>query len=301
MAASTAFANWGNWRGPNHDGVSMAKNLPDTWSETENVLWKTPLPSAGSSTPVIIEGKIFLTCEVERTVQLLCISKAGKELWRQKVCDSGKGGKGNVHFKSPTNQAPQEHTLGTKGESGYFYLELRQIADAGFVGFPNAGKSSLLGSLSAAKPKVANYPFTTLQPSIGIIEFSSLVRASLADIPGLIEGAHENVGLGHNFLRHIMRCDLLLFVVDVAGVDMRDPVEDVETLRKEIKMYSEELASRDWLLIANKIDVEGAKDKLEVLKIRFPNLEIIPVSALSGEGINQLKLRLRDLIGKEIY
>ena len=158
-----------------------------------------------------------------------------------------------------------------------------------------------MGSLSAAKPKVANYPFTTLQPSIGIIEFSSLVRASLADIPGLIEGAHENVGLGHNFLRHIMRCDLLLFVVDVAGVDMRDPVEDVETLRKEIKMYSEELASRDWLLIANKIDVEGAKDKLEVLKIRFPNLEIIPASALSGEGINQLKLRLRDLIGKEIY
>ena len=217
------------------------------------------------------------------------------------LAKSGKGGKGNVHFKSPTNQAPQEHTLGTKGESGYFYLELRQIADAGFVGFPNAGKSSLLGSLSAAKPKVANYPFTTLQPSIGIIEFSSLVRASLADIPGLIEGAHENVGLGHNFLRHIMRCDLLLFVVDVAGVDMRDPVEDVETLRKEIKMYSEELASRDWLLIANKIDVEAAKDKLEVLKIRFPNLEIIPVSALSGEGINQLKLRLRDLIGKEIY
>ena len=122
------------------------------------------------------------------------------------LAKAGKGGQGNVNFKSPTNQAPQEHTLGTKGESGYFYLELRQIADAGFVGFPNAGKSSLLGALSAAKPKVANYPFTTLQPSIGIIEFSSLVRASLADIPGLIEGAHENVGLGHNFLRHIMSC-----------------------------------------------------------------------------------------------
>jgi len=217
------------------------------------------------------------------------------------LAKAGKGGQGNVNFKSPTNQAPQEHTLGTKGESGYFYLELRQIADAGFVGFPNAGKSSLLGALSAAKPKVANYPFTTLQPSIGIIEFSSLVRASLADIPGLIEGAHENVGLGHNFLRHIMRCDLLLFVVDVAGVDMRDPVEDVETLRKEIKMYSEELSSRNWLLIANKIDIEGAIDNLEVLKIRFPNLEIIPVSALSGEGIDQLKTRLKDLIGKEIY
>ena len=217
------------------------------------------------------------------------------------LAKAGKGGQGNVNFKSPTNQAPQEHTLGTKGESGYFYLELRQIADAGFVGFPNAGKSSLLGALSAAKPKVANYPFTTLQPSIGIIEFSSLVRASLADIPGLIEGAHENVGLGHNFLRHIMSCDLLLFVVDVAGVDLRDPVEDVETLRKEIKMYSEELSSRNWLLIANKIDVEGAKDNLEILKIRFPKLEIFPVSALLGEGIDQLKTRLKDLIDKEIY
>ena len=102
MAATKAFANWGNWRGPNHDGVSVAENLPDTWSETENVLWKTPLPSAGSSTPVIIEGKIFLTCEVEGTVQLLCISEAGKELWRQKVCDSGKGGKGG----EKTNASP---------------------------------------------------------------------------------------------------------------------------------------------------------------------------------------------------
>ena len=217
------------------------------------------------------------------------------------LAKAGKGGKGNVHFKSPTNQAPQEHTLGEKGESGYYYLELRQIADGGFVGFPNAGKSSLLGVLSEAKPKVANYPFTTLQPSIGVIEFSNIVRASLADIPGLIEGAHQNVGLGHNFLRHIMRCEVLLFVVDVAGVDMRDPVEDIETLRKEIKMYSEELSSRQWLIIANKIDVEGAKDNLKILENRFSKTEIISVSALSGEGINDLKIRLKDLIGKEIY
>ena len=217
------------------------------------------------------------------------------------LAKAGKGGKGNVHFKSPVNQAPQEHTLGTSGESGYFYLELRQIADAGFVGFPNAGKSSLLGALSAAKPKVANYPFTTLQPSIGVIEFNPLVRATIADIPGLIEGAHENVGLGHSFLRHIMRCELLLFVVDIAGTDLRDPIQDIETLRKEIKLYSADLAAKNWLLIANKIDVQGSLDKLNALKNRFPKIEIIDVSALTGEGMDALKNRFMNLIGKEMH
>ena len=216
------------------------------------------------------------------------------------LAKAGIGGKGNVHFKSSVNRSPQEHTLGTNGESGYFYLELRQIADAGFVGFPNAGKSSLLGALSAAKPKVANYPFTTLQPSIGVIEFNSSVRGTIADIPGLIEGAHENVGLGHSFLRHIMRCELLLFVVDIAGADLRDPIEDIETLRKEIKMYSEELASKNWLVIANKIDLEGSLEKLHNFKNRFPKTEIIDVSALTGHGLDFLKKRLKRLIGKEL-
>ena len=216
------------------------------------------------------------------------------------IAKGGKGGKGNVHFKSSTNQAPQEHTLGERGEEGFFYLELRQIADAGFVGFPNAGKSSLLSVLSAAKPKVANYPFTTLQPSVGVVQFNSMVRATVADIPGIIEGAHENVGLGHDFLRHIMRCKLLLFVVDIAGTDMRDPIEDIQTLRKEIKLYSDELASRDWMIIANKMDLNGTTTNLDVLRSRFPRIETIGVSALTGQGIDDLKIRLEELIGKEV-
>lgn len=215
------------------------------------------------------------------------------------IAKSGNGGKGNVNFKSATNQAPQEHSLGEKGEEGFFYLELRQIGDAGFVGFPNAGKSSLLSVLSAAKPKVANYPFTTLQPSIGVVEFNSVLRATVADIPGIIEGAHENVGLGHDFLRHIMRCKLLLFVVDIAGSDMRDPIEDVQTLRKEIKLYSDELASRDWMIIANKMDIDGAEVNFDILKSRFSRIEIIGVSALTGYGIEGLKDRLEELIGRE--
>ncbi|MDC0047754.1 GTPase ObgE [Verrucomicrobia bacterium] len=215
------------------------------------------------------------------------------------IAKSGNGGKGNVNFKSSTNRAPQEHTLGEKGEEGFFYLELRQIGDAGFVGFPNAGKSSLLSVLSAAKPKVANYPFTTLQPSIGVVEFNSVLRATVADIPGIIEGAHENVGLGHDFLRHIMRCKLLLFVVDIAGSDMRDPIEDVQTLRKEIKLYSDELASRDWMIIANKMDIDGAEANFDILKSRFSRIEIIGVSALTGHGIEGLKDRLEELIGRE--
>jgi len=213
------------------------------------------------------------------------------------IAKSGIGGKGNVHFKSPTNQAPQEFTAGTAGESGYFFLELRKIADAGLVGFPNAGKSTLLGALSAAKPKVANYPFTTLQPSVGVVDFSGFSRATVADIPGLIEGAHDNVGLGHDFLRHIMRCRLLLFVLDIGGTEERDPIEDLQTLRKEIKLYNDELAARPWLVVANKIDVEGANDMVHQLETRFPKAEVIAVSAKQGDGMADLRRRLAELVG----
>lgn len=213
------------------------------------------------------------------------------------IAKSGIGGKGNERFKSPTNQAPQEFTPGTPGEAGYFFLELRKIADAGLVGFPNAGKSTLLGALSAAKPKVASYPFTTLQPSVGVVEFKGFSRATVADIPGLIEGAHDNVGLGHDFLRHIMRCRLLLFVLDIAATEDRDPVEDLQTLRKEIGLYNEELAARPWLVVANKMDVEGAGDRLAQLESRFPKAEIIPVSAQLGSGMDGLKQRLAQLVG----
>jgi GTP-binding protein len=213
------------------------------------------------------------------------------------LAQGGKGGRGNVHFKSPTNQAPTEVEPGTGGEEGDFYLELRKIADAGLVGFPNAGKSTLLTKLSAAKPKVAAYPFTTLQPMVGVLEFKGFSRATVADIPGLIEGAHRNVGLGHDFLRHIMRCRLLLFVIDLAGTDGREPIEDIMKLRQEISLYDESLAKKPWMIIGNKMDIEAAENHLEPFRQRFPKVEVLPISAKEGTGIDQLMEMLQDLIG----
>jgi GTP-binding protein len=216
------------------------------------------------------------------------------------LCKGGKGGKGNVHFKSAINQVPREFTPGTDGDEGRFHFELRSIADAGLVGFPNAGKSTLLSKLSAAKPKIANYPFTTLQPHVGVVEFSPSRRGTVADIPGLIEGAHANVGLGHDFLRHIMRCRILLFVVDAAGSEGRDPVEDIATLRTEIKLYSDELSKRSWTIIANKTDLPEAAENIARLKDRFKKIKVIPISANEGEGMERLREFLEEKIGTEI-
>lgn len=208
------------------------------------------------------------------------------------LCRGGKGGKGNDNFKTPTHRAPTEFTHGERGEEGHFILEMRQIADAGFVGFPNAGKSSLLSLLSAAHPKIAPYPFTTLHPMVGVIEYPQYRRVTLADIPGLIEGAHDNVGLGHEFLRHILRCRILLFVVDTAGSEGRNPLEDLTILRKEIGLYDQDLAKRTWLILANKMDLPGAEENLAHLKARFPKVKVIPVSAHDGRGLDELKKEL---------
>ena len=205
------------------------------------------------------------------------------------LCRGGAGGKGNVHFKSSRNRAPRQYTEGEEGEQGHFLLELRTIADAGFVGYPNAGKSTLLRKVSAERPKVAAYPFTTLHPIVGVIEFAAYGRATIADIPGLIEGAHSGRGLGHEFLRHITRCRVLVFVVDIAGSEGRNPVEDLQNLRREIDLYDPTLSSRAWFVVANKMDLPGAKENLKALQKRFPKLQIIPTSAAKGEGIDALK------------
>jgi len=208
------------------------------------------------------------------------------------LCRGGAGGKGNVHFKSSRNRAPRQYTEGEEGGQGHFLLELRTIADAGLVGYPNAGKSTLLRKISAARPKVAAYPFTTLHPIVGVIEFPGYRRATVADIPGLIEGAHRGLGLGHEFLRHIARCRVLVFVVDVAGSEGRNPVEDLQNLRREIDLYDPTLSSRAWFVVGNKMDLPGAKKNLKVLQERFPKLQIIPTSAAEGEGIDDLKQAL---------
>ena len=208
------------------------------------------------------------------------------------LCEGGAGGKGNVHFKSSRNRAPREYTEGVEGESGHFLLELRTIADAGLVGYPNAGKSTLLRKISAARPKVAAYPFTTLHPIIGVVDFPGYRRATIADIPGLIEGAHRGLGLGHEFLRHITRCRIFLFVVDVAGSEGRNPIEDVQQLRKELDLYDSRLSRRPWFVIANKIDLPGAGENLNAFRKKFPKIEIVPISAAKGEGIEESRNRL---------
>ncbi len=205
------------------------------------------------------------------------------------LCQGGKGGKGNVHFKSSRNRAPREYSEGGEGEEGTFILELRTIADAGLVGYPNAGKSTLLRQLSAAHPKVAAYPFTTLHPMIGVVNFPEYERATVADIPGLIEGAHQNLGLGHAFLRHITRCRLLLFVLDMAGSEGRNPIEDLQSLRREIDLYDPRLSRRPWRVVANKMDLPEAEENLAAFRARFPEREVLPVAAKSGEGIDALK------------
>jgi len=214
------------------------------------------------------------------------------------LCKGGIGGKGNWTFRTDTNQAPIEYTMGETAEEDWYYLELRRIADIGLVGFPNAGKSTLLTSLSNASPKVASYPFTTLQPMVGVVDFGKYRRGTIADIPGLIEGAHANVGLGHDFLRHISRCSIFLFVVDTAGVDQRDPISDLQILRKEIKLYDEELTKREWLIVANKVDLDESEMYLSALKQRFPKQEIFPISAETGEGLEALKKKLCELAGR---
>src|SRR5882762_11721504 len=205
------------------------------------------------------------------------------------LCRGGAGGKGNVHFKSSRNRAPRQYTEGEEGEAGHFSLELRTIADAGLVGYPNAGKSTLLRQISAARPRVAAYPFTTLHPIVGVMELPGYRRATIADIPGLIEGAHRGLGLGHEFLRHITRCRILVFVVDVAGSEGRNPIEDLQNLRREIDLYDPTLSSRPWLVVANKMDLPSAKENLKTLCERFPRIKILPISAEKGEGINALK------------
>jgi len=208
------------------------------------------------------------------------------------LCQGGGGGKGNVHFKSSRNRAPVQYTEGEEGEQGHFLFELRTMADAALVGYPNAGKSTLLGKISAAHPKVAPYPFTTLHPVVGVIDFDGYRRAAIADIPGLIEGAHRNVGLGHDFLRHITRCRVLLFILDIAGSEGRHPIEDLQSLRREIDLYDPRLSQRPWYVIANKMDLPEAAENLRAFEQRFPNLEVVAISADRSDGITELRTRL---------
>ncbi len=213
------------------------------------------------------------------------------------VAKGGKGGAGNIHYKSSTNQAPTKCTPGGEGEETTLGLELKIMADIGLVGLPNAGKSSLLSRISDAHPKVAAYPFTTLNPVLGTIIFEDYTRLRIADIPGLIEGAHEGVGLGHAFLRHVERSKFLLYVIDMAGVDARNPEDDYTCLHEELRLHNADLVERPSLVLANKMDLPEAAENLKVFR-KKTGCNPIPISAESGEGLDQLRAQLHDLCGK---
>ena len=214
------------------------------------------------------------------------------------LCKGGNGGWGNTHFKTATNRAPKRANAGQEGEIGKFRLVLKSIADIGLVGFPNAGKSSLTTRITKARPKTAAYPFTTLHPQIGVIEYpKSYDRLLLADVPGLIEGASENRGLGHRFLRHIERCTLLMFLIDMAGTDNRDPREDYQTLVNELKLYDKTLLKKPRVVVANKMDVEGSAANLKKFKIRH-KVDIVQISCATGDGLEELTEALRKRVIK---
>jgi len=207
------------------------------------------------------------------------------------VAQGGKGGLGNMHFKTSTHQAPTEFTEGTKGEIKTLRLTMKTVADVGLVGYPNAGKSTILSELSSARPKVAAYPFTTLHPHVGSIIFDVTHSIRMADVPGLIKDAHQGVGLGHHFLRHVERTNFLLFVIDMSGLDGRDPTEDFRSLREELRLYKPELEDRPYWVVANKMDESDSKKNLAVFK-RKTKEKPLEMAAAFDQGVEELKTHL---------
>ncbi|MCY3548959.1 MAG: GTPase ObgE [Candidatus Poribacteria bacterium] len=223
--------------------------------------------------------------DLETTELLADLTEPGETVV---VARGGIGGKGNAHFKSSTFQAPRVAEKGEPGAEREITLEVKLIADIGLVGYPNAGKSTLLARTSAATPKIAAYPFTTLRPNLGVVRINREQNFVLADIPGLIEGAHKGAGLGHQFLRHIERTKMLIHVIDLSATDGRDPIKDYEQLNLELKHYNELLTKLPQIIALNKIDMPDAAANLERVQAYFDKRKVFPISAVTGEGVNSL-------------
>jgi GTP-binding protein len=212
------------------------------------------------------------------------------------LCKGGRGGLGNRNFATARHQTPRFAQPGEPGTEGEYLLELRIMAEIGLVGYPNAGKSTLLAAISKARPKIAAYPFTTLTPQIGILEYADWKRLTVCDVPGLIEGAHNNVGLGHAFLRHIKRCKIIVLLLDMAGTDGREPWDDYKQLLKELELYDPELLERPRIVVANKIDETIAEEKLKLFKKKIKKVSPLSISAAFGEGMDKFKQTIREAV-----
>jgi GTP-binding protein len=210
------------------------------------------------------------------------------------LCKGGRGGLGNRNFATAARQAPRFAQPGEPGDEGSFLFELRIMAEVGLVGYPNAGKSTLLTAISKARPKVAPYPFTTLHPQIGIVEYDDWKRLTVCDVPGLIEGAHIDVGLGHAFLRHIQRCKVLVLLLDMAGTDARAPWDDYKQLLRELELYDPALLEKPRLVVANKMDEAIAEKNLKEFKKKIKKTAVMPISAAFDEGIEKFKKTIRE-------
>ena len=214
------------------------------------------------------------------------------------IARGGRGGRGNAKFATATRQAPGFAEPGTRGQERQIVLELKLLADVGLIGFPNVGKSTILSILSAAKPKIANYHFTTLKPNLGVVRVAEEKSFVIADIPGLIEGAHEGAGLGHDFLRHIERTRVIVHVLDISGSEGRDPVDDFYKINEELSQYNDRLTDKPQIIVANKMDIPGATEGLAKVRAEFEpkNFKIYPVSAATLEGVEELKFGIWDLV-----
>ena len=206
------------------------------------------------------------------------------------VAQGGRGGRGNARFVSSTNRAPRRTEPGQPGEEKFLRLQLKLIADVGLIGFPNAGKSTLISRISAARPKIANYPFTTLTPNLGVVSMSEDRSFVVADVPGLIEGAHKGVGLGHQFLRHIERTKVLVHVIDVSSESGRDPVEDYTTINEELRLFDTQVAAKPQLVVANKMDAVDDPDRVKAIEkhVKRAKRPFFRISAVTGEGLDAL-------------
>ncbi len=216
------------------------------------------------------------------------------------VSKGGRGGFGNAHFATSTNQAPRLAEKGQPGEQKVLRLELKLIADVGLVGYPNAGKSTLISRISEAHPKIASYPFTTLTPNLGVVKMENWRTFIVADLPGLIEGAHKGTGLGHEFLRHIERTRLLVQIVDMSGFEERDPWDDYEVISRELELYSQKLSKKIKIIAANKMDLPDSQKNFNKLKNKFESLgyKIFPISGVSGEGLKELLQHIASSLDK---
>ena len=244
------------------------------------------------------EGTVIKEAETGKV-----IADMSHENRRVVLLKGGRGGKGNMHYATPTMQVPKYAQPGQKGRELNVILELKVIADVGLVGFPNVGKSTFLSRVSNARPKIANYPFTTLNPNLGVVDLEGTDGFVIADIPGLIEGASEGVGLGHEFLKHVERCKVILHIVDAAGTEGRDPVEDIRLINSELAKYSEVLAGKPQIIAANKMDVFPEEERESVLEqiregIReeMPEVTVLPISAVSGYGVREALYAIHDML-----